>query len=56
MINRRQALGLFAAASMFPSRAFANVSSQRSEFRDDLAKRFFELGTVGTFVAYKVDD
>jgi beta-lactamase class D len=56
VINRRQALGLFAAASMFPSRAFANVSSQRSEFRDDLAKRFFELGTVGTFVAYKVDD
>ena len=56
MINRRQALGLLAAASMFPSRSFANVSYQRNEFRDDLARRFFELGTEGTFVAYKVDD
>ena len=56
VIHRRQALGLFAAASMFPSRSFANVSTQRNEFRDDLARRFFELGTEGTFVAYKVDD
>ena len=39
-----------------PARSFANVSYQRSEFRDDLAKRFFDLGTTGTFVAYKVDD
>ena len=29
---------------------------QRSEFREDLAKRFFDLGTEGTFVGYKVDD
>ncbi len=56
MINRRHALGLLAAAGMLPSRSFANVSYQRSEFRDDLAKRFFDLGTEGTFVGYKVDD
>ena len=56
MINRRHALGLLAAASTLPDRSFANVSYQRSEFRDDLAKRFFDLGTVGTFVGYKVDD
>jgi beta-lactamase class D len=56
VIHRRHALGLFAAASLLPQRAFANVSYQRSEFRDDLAKRFFDLGTEGTFVGYKVDD
>jgi beta-lactamase class D len=56
VINRRHALGLFAAASILPSRSLANVSYQRSEFRDDLARRFFDLGTVGTFVGYKVDD
>ena len=56
MINRRHALGLLTAASILPSRSFANVSYQRSEFREDLARRFFDLGTVGTFVAYKVDD
>ena len=56
VINRRHALGLFAAASLLPSRAFGNVSYQRSEFREDLAKRFFDLGTEGTFVGYKVDD
>ena len=56
MINRRHALGLLAATTLAPARALANVSYQRSEFRDDLAKRFFDLGTTGTFVAYKVDD
>jgi beta-lactamase class D len=56
VINRRHALGLFAAASLVPSRSLANVSYQRSEFREDLAKRFFDLGTEGTFVGYKVDD
>ncbi|MFB9263341.1 class D beta-lactamase [Bradyrhizobium erythrophlei] len=56
MINRRHALGLLAAAGILPSRALANVSYQRSEFRDDLSKRFFALGTEGTFVGYKVDD
>jgi beta-lactamase class D len=56
VINRRHALGLLAAASILPSRSLANVSYQRSEFREGLARRFFDLGTEGTFVAYKVDD
>src|SRR6188768_2699232 len=56
VINRRHALGLLAATSLLPARSLANVSYQRSEFRDDLARRFFALGTVGTFVGYKVDD
>ena len=56
MINRRHALGLLAATSLLPARSLANVSYQRSEFRDDLARRFFALGTTGTFVGYKVDD
>jgi beta-lactamase class D len=55
VIHRRHALGLLAAA-VLPTRSFANVSYQRSEFREDLAKHFFDLGTVGTFVGYKVDD
>ncbi len=56
VINRRHALALLAAASILPSRSLANVSYQRSEFREGLARRFFDLGTEGTFVAYKVDD
>ena len=56
MIHRRHALGLLAAATFIPARSFAGVSAQRSEFRNDLAKRFFDLGTEGTFVGYKVDD
>lgn len=56
MINRRHALGLFAAASFLPSRGYANVAPQRSEIREDLARRFTDVGTVGTFVGYKVDD
>ena len=56
MITRRHALGLLAAASLLPSRGLANVSYQRSEIREALAKRFFDAGTVGTFVAYKTDD
>jgi beta-lactamase class D len=56
VINRRQALGLLTAASVLPSRSLAHVSTQRSEFRNDLARRFFDLGTEGTFVAYKIDD
>jgi beta-lactamase class D len=56
LITRRYALGLLAAASLQPSRAVAKVSSQRSEVRDGLARRFFDVGTVGTFVAYKTDD
>jgi len=50
VINRRHALGLLAAGSLLSTRSFANVSYQRNEFREDLAKRFFDLGTVGTFV------
>jgi beta-lactamase class D len=56
LITRRHALGLLAAASLQPSPGIARVSSQRSEIRDGLAKRFFDVGTVGTFVAYKTDD
>ncbi len=56
MIHRRHALGLLAAASLLPSRGFANVAPQRSEVREELAKHFTDLGTVGTFVGYKVDE
>ena len=43
-------------AATVPARALANVSYQRSEIRGALAKRFFDEGTVGTFVGYKTDD
>jgi beta-lactamase class D len=56
MITRRHLLGVVAAAGILPSRALANVAPPRSEIRPDLAKRFTEAGTVGTFVGYKVDD
>ena len=56
MIHRRHVLGLLAAASILPSRSFANVAPQRSEIREDLAKRFTDDGTAGTFVGYKTDD
>ena len=56
VINRRHALALLAAASFLPSRGFAHVAPQRSEIREDLAKRFADEGTVGTFVGYKTDD
>jgi beta-lactamase class D len=56
MINRRHALGLLAAAGIVPSRGFAHVAPQRTEFRADLAKRFADVGTAGTFVGYKIDD
>src|ERR1700754_257153 len=56
LIHRRYILGLLAAAAIAPSRAFANVAPQRSEIRDDLAKRFTDAGTAGTFVGYKTDD
>jgi beta-lactamase class D len=56
LISRRHALGLLAAASVVPSRGFAHVAPQRSEIREDLAKRFAGEGTVGTFVGYKIDD
>lgn len=56
MINRRHMLSLVAAASILPSRGFANVAPQRSEIREELARRFTDDGTVGTFVGYKTDD
>jgi beta-lactamase class D len=56
MINRRHALGLLAAASLLPSRGFADVAPQRTEIREDLARHFTDEDTVGTFVGYKVDD
>jgi beta-lactamase class D len=56
LIHRRHVLRLFAAASVLPRRAFANVVPQRSEIREDLAKHFADEGTAGTFVGYKIDD
>src|SRR3981081_3802764 len=56
LIHRRHVLGLLAAASVTPRRAFANVAPQRSEIREDLAKHFTDEGTIGTFVGYKIDD
>src|ERR1700754_3499797 len=56
LIHRRRIFGLLAAAAIAPSRAFAHVAPQRSEIRDDLAKRFTDEGTAGTFVGYKTDD
>ncbi len=56
MIHRRHALGLFATACLLPSRGFADVAPQRSEFRDSLARRFTDEGTAGAFVGYRVDE
>lgn len=56
MIHRRHALGLLAAASLASASSFASVSYQRNEFRNAIARRFFDLGTEGTFVGYKIDD
>ena len=56
MIHRRHVLGLLAATAISPSRALADVAPQRSEIREELAQRFTDEGTVGTFVGYKVDD
>jgi len=56
LIHRRRIFGLLAAAAIAPSRAFAHVAPQRSEIRGDLAKRFTDVGTAGTFVGYKTDD
>lgn len=56
VIHRRHALGLLAALTSLPVRSIAKVSEQRTEFRNDLQKRFFDLGTEGSFVGYKADD
>lgn len=50
MIHRRHALGLLAAGSLFPSRAFA--ARPRRETRASLLKHFTDDGTVGTFAAF----
>ncbi|MBH5402286.1 class D beta-lactamase [Bradyrhizobium sp. CNPSo 4010] len=56
MLTRRSALGLLAATAILPRAARAHVAPPRNEIRDDLAKRFTDLGTSGTFVGYKVED
>jgi beta-lactamase class D len=56
VISRRHALGLLTAASLLPSRSFANVAYQKSEIREALAKHFADAGTEGTFVGYLIDD
>ena len=56
MINRRHVLGALAGASLLPSRGLADVVYPRSEIREDLAKRFADAGTAGTFVGYKTGD
>jgi beta-lactamase class D len=56
LISRRRTLGLLAAASLLPSRSFADIATRRSEIRADLARRFTDEDTVGAFVGYKVDD
>src|SRR6267378_6965234 len=56
VINRRHVLALLAVAGTLPSRIFANVAPQRSEIREELAKRFADEGTVGTFVGYKTEE
>ncbi len=55
MLNRRHAIGLFAATAIVPSRAFADTAP-KSEVRDSLLKHFADEGTVGTFAAYKAVD
>ena len=55
VIHRRHALGCLAAAALLPARGLAKVSDQRTEFHGHLQKRFFDLGTDGTFVGYKVE-
>jgi beta-lactamase class D len=56
LIHRRHALGLLAAASILPSKSFADIAPMNSEIREGLAQHFKDEGTLGTFVGYKVDD
>lgn len=56
MITRRHVLGVLTGAAGLPQRSFAGIAPPRREIRQALAKRFADAGTVGTFVAYKVDD
>src|ERR1700756_3631071 len=56
VIHRRHALGLLAAATLVPSKSFADIAPMNSEISGGLAQHFQDEGTLGTFVAYKVDD
>jgi beta-lactamase class D len=56
MIRRRQALALFAATSLMPTRAFAQIATARFDVRIDLAKYFDDDGTAGVFAAYAAGD
>ena len=56
VIHRRHALGLLAAASFFPPAASPTSPTSAASSATICAKRFFDLGTDGTFVGYKVDD
>ena len=56
LIHRRHALGLFAAAACCRRAALPTSPTSAASFATDLAKRFIDHGTDGTFVGYKVDD
>ncbi len=59
MIDRRRFLGqatsLLAAVAL-PRLAFANVSPPRELINEGLVRRFAEVGTEGTFVAFKPEN
>ena len=52
MIDRRNILGLLAAVAALPCRAVANIAPMGESIDENLAKRFADEGTEGTFVAY----
>jgi len=54
LLTRRHAIHLAACAAIFPEAAVAR--GPQTEVRDALAKRFTDDGTVGGFVAFKVDE
>ncbi len=56
MLSRRHALACLAAVAALPRTVRADVAQPRGQIRDDLAKRFDEAGTAGTFVGYLTDD
>jgi beta-lactamase class D len=56
MITRRHTLGALASAALVPSRAFADYAPPRRDFRYALAQYFKDAGTVGTFIAYQVEE
>ena len=56
MINRRHALGLLAAASLLPARGLPMSPTSAASSATISPSGFSTLGTIGTFVGYKVDD